>query len=105
MQDLKAPGPDGFPVIFYKQLWPSVRDDVIHAVTSFFRFSTMPREVNSALIVLIPKTYSPSSANHYRPISLCNVIYKVISKLLVAKLRPHLNKIISPSQSAFIPNR
>lgn len=105
MQDLKAPGLDGFPVIFYKQLWPSIGDDVIRVVTSFFRFGTMPREVNSALIVLIPKTYSPSSANHYRPISLCNIIYKVISKLLVAKLRPHLDKIISPSQSAFIPNR
>lgn len=105
MQDLEAPGLDGFPIIFYKQLWPSIGDDVIRVVTSFFRFGTMPREVNSALIVLIPKTYSPSSANHYRPISLCNIIYKVISKLLVAKLRPHLDKIISPSQSAFIPNR
>ena len=56
MQDLKAPGPDGYPVIFYKQLWPTVGDDVIRAVTSFFHIGSMPREVNNSLIVLIPYT-------------------------------------------------
>ena len=65
----------------------------------------MPREVNCSLIVLIPKISNPSTVNHFRPISLCNVIYKIISKLLTAKLRPHLDKIISSAQSAFIPNR
>ena len=65
----------------------------------------MPREVNSSLIVLIPKISNPTPVQHFRPISLCNVVYKIISKLLVAKLRPHLDKIISPAQSAFIPNR
>ena len=105
MQDLKAPGPDGYPVIFYKQLWPTVGDDVIKAVNSFFRIKSMPREVNNSLIVLIPKISNPTSVQHFRPISLGNVVYKIISKLLVAKLRPHLDKIISPTQSAFIPNR
>ena len=105
MQGLKALRPDGYPVIFYKQLWPTVGDDIIKAVTSFFHIGSMPREVNSSLIVLIPKISNPTSAQHFRPISLCNVVYKIISKLLVAKLRPHLDKIISPAQSAFIPNR
>ena len=105
MQDLKAPGPDGYPVIFYKQLWPTVRDDIIKAVTYFFCIGSMPREVNSSLIVRIPKISNPTSVQNFRPISLCNVVYKIISKLLVAKLRPHLDKIISPAQSAFIPNR
>ena len=36
MQDLKAPGPNGFLALFYKQLWPTVGNDVIKAVTSFF---------------------------------------------------------------------
>ena len=105
MQDLKAPGPDGFPALFYKQLWPTVRNDVIKAVISFFTVGSMPKEVNSSLIVLIPKLSNPSSVNHYRPISLCNVVYKIISKILVKKLRPLLDKLVSPSQSAFIPNR
>ena len=105
MQDLKAPGPDGFLAIFYKKCWPTVSDAVINAVTSFFTKGTMPREVNCSLIVLIPKISNPSTVNHFRPISLCNVIYKIISKLLTTKLRLHLDKIISPAQSAFIPNR
>ena len=105
MQDLKAPRPDGYPVIFYKQLWPTVGDDIIKAVTSFFRIGSMPKEVNSSLIVLIPKISNPTPVQHFRPISLCNVVYKIISKLFVAKLRPHLDKIISPAQFAFIPNR
>ena len=105
MQDLKAPGLDGFPALFYKQLWPTMDNDVVKAVRSFFTMGSMPKEVNNSLIVLIPKLSNPSSVNHYRPISLCNVVYKIISKLLVEKLRPLLDKLISPTQSAFIPNR
>ena len=105
MQDLKAPGPDGFLALFYKQLWPTVGNDVVKAVTSFFILGSMPKEVNCSLIVLIPKISNPTSVNHFRPISLCNMVYKIISKLLVDKLRPMLDKIISPTQSAFIPNR
>ena len=66
---------------------------------------SMPREVNASLIVLIPKISNPTSVNHFRLISLCNVVYKIISKLLVEKIRPLLDKMISPAQSAFIPNR
>ena len=65
----------------------------------------MPKEVNSSLIILIQKVPNPSSFNNYRPISLCNVIYKIISKLLVIRIRPILPRFISPSQSAFIPGR
>lgn len=105
MQDLKAPNPNGFPALFYKKLWPIVGDAVTQVVTSFFVDGRLPKEDNSSLIVLILETSSPSFVNNYRPISLCNVVYKIISKLLVSKLRPLLYKIISPCQSAFIPRR
>lgn len=105
MQDLKAPGSNGFPVLFYKEYCPNLGNDVIRMVTSFFNFGSMPKEVNSSFIILIPKISNPSSMNHYRPISLCNVIYKIISKLLVNKIRPLLHKIIFPCQSTFVPNR
>ena len=72
--DLKAPGPDGFSAIFYKKLWPTIGNTVINVVTSFFIRGTMPREVNSSLIVLIPKISNPTTVNHFRPISLCNVV-------------------------------
>ena len=105
MQNLKAPGPSGFHAFFYKEFWPTVEDSVIDAVISFFTDGCLPKEANSSLIVLIPKTTNLTFVNNFRPISLCNVVYKIISKLLVAKLRPLLHNIISPYQSAFIPSR
>lgn len=105
MHDTKASGPDGFPTLFYKEFWPIVGEIVIGAGTSFFENGRMSNEANSSLIILIPKTPNPTTVNNFRSISLCNVVYKIISKLLVAKLRPLLHKIISPCQSAFILGR
>ena len=105
MQSLKAPGPNGLPPLFYKQSWHIVGHSVIKAVQDFFIEGKMHAELNNTLIVLIPKISNPSSINHYRLISLCNVVYKAISKLLVAKLRPMLDTIITPCQSAFVPGR
>ena len=65
----------------------------------------MPEGVNDTLIVLIPKVKEPKVLKDFRPISLCNVIYKVVSKCLVNRLRPILEEIISPNQSTFVPGR
>lgn len=65
----------------------------------------MLKEVNSSFIVLIPKNNSPSTVNHFRPISLCNTVYKVIAKILVSRLMPLLANLVSPYQSTFIPDR
>ena len=64
---------------------------------------TSLQEVNKTLITLIPKIPNPNSFKHFRLISLCNVVYKIIAKILVARLRSLLHKLISPCQSAFIP--
>ena len=101
----KAPGPDGFPARFYQQNWNVLREDVINGVLDFFERETLPEGINDTVIVLIPKGKDPQSLKDYRPISLCNVIYKVISKCLVNRLRPFLDDIISETQSAFIPGR
>ena len=64
----------------------------------------MPSGVNETTIVLIPKI-APETLTHLRPISLCNVIYKVVSKCLVNRLWPLLSDVISEEQSAFVPGR
>jgi hypothetical protein len=102
---LKAPGPDSFPARFIQRNWDILRDDVVSAVQKKFTDRIMPGEVNDTAIVLIPKKDNPEEIKYFRSISLCNVIFKVVSKCLVNRVRPILQDIISPSQSAFIPRR
>ena len=105
MYNLKASRPNGLPALFYKKYWSIVGSFVINVVQSFFKSGHMLSEVNNSFIVLIPKNKSPSIVNHFRPITLCNIIYKTIAKLLVNKMRPLLMTLISPCQSAFIPDQ
>jgi hypothetical protein len=105
MGPLKAPGTDGFPARFFQKHWDTLRADVVLAVKKFFTNVVMPSGINDTSIVLIPKGNNPEELKDFRPISLCNVIYKVISKCLVNRLRPVLRDIISPAQSAFVPGR
>lgn len=65
----------------------------------------MSAGVNETCIVMIPKVAQPESLKDFRPISLCNVLYKIVSKCLVNRLRPLLDEIISDNQSAFVPRR
>jgi hypothetical protein len=102
---LKAPGPDGFPARFFQRNWGLVKDENVLAVKEFFRTGVMPDGVNDATILLIPKVDQPKKVTHFRPISLCNVIYKVLAKCLVNRMRPILDDLISPNQSAFVPGR
>ncbi|XP_071678521.1 uncharacterized protein [Lolium perenne] len=102
---LKAPGPDGMPGRFFQRNWALMKDEVIRAVRNFFDNGAMPKGLNDTVIVLIPKGTNPECLADYRPISLCNVIYKIISKCLVNRLRPFLDNLISETQSAFVPGR
>ena len=65
----------------------------------------MSEHLNKTLIALIPKIQGPETLGNYRPISPCNTVYKVVTKIIVARLRPFLDKIISPSQTAFVSGR
>ncbi|XP_059451038.1 uncharacterized protein LOC132181824 [Corylus avellana] len=101
----KAPGPDGMTGLFYKTYWPIVKLSVIASVQSFFRGGFLLKEFNHTNIALIPKVDNPSRVNQFRPISLTNFNYKIISKILANRLKPLLHKIVSPMQSAFLKGR
>jgi hypothetical protein len=105
MHPLKSPGPDGFSACFYQRSWDIVRADVGKAVLDFLNHGKFDPNLNSTNIVLIPKKKSPTRVTDYRPISLCNVLYKLMAKVLANRMKKMLNYIISPNQSAFLPGR
>jgi hypothetical protein len=105
IEPLKAPGPDGFPTRFFQRNWGVLQKEIVVAVKKFFEIGIMPSGINDTTLVLIPKVDNPKKMSDLRPISLCNVIYKVVSKCLVNRLRPVLEDIISEEQSAFVPGR
>ncbi|KAL0423109.1 UNVERIFIED_CONTAM: putative mitochondrial protein [Sesamum radiatum] len=102
ISDNKAPGPDGYTSCFFKKAWNIVGDRVCRAVMDFFRSGRMLRQLNHTIIALVPKSeHSPSVAD-YRSISCCNVIYKVITKIIADRLSPALEQLIDSSQAAFV---
>ncbi|KAL9665225.1 hypothetical protein QQ045_020638 [Rhodiola kirilowii] len=102
---LKAPGVDGFPAIFYQKHWDLIKSSVIKEVKDFWACGMLDKEINRTLIVLIPKKKDAIRVEDWRPISLCTVAIKIITKIIVSRLQPILKEIISPVQSAFIKGR
>ncbi|XP_043697301.1 uncharacterized protein LOC122648107 [Telopea speciosissima] len=105
MKNSKAPGPDGFGAAFFKHAWEVVGEDLTLAVKWFFLKSSMPTSINATFISLIPKTDNTSSFTGYRPIALCNLFYKIITKVLSNRLQGVVGKVVSDNQSAFIKGR
>ncbi|XP_042029875.1 uncharacterized protein LOC121776773 [Salvia splendens] len=100
-----APGPDGFTALFYQACWATVGPDVVAAIGQVFGGAYLPRSVTATSIVLIPKKPVPESWSDYRPISLCNVVNKIITKIMSKRMTGLLPKIISPNQSGFVKGR
>ncbi|XP_077246085.1 uncharacterized protein LOC143885940 [Tasmannia lanceolata] len=101
----KAPGPDGFNGDFFKAFWYLVGNDVTSAIQSFFHKDKILPQLNTTFICLIPKCPEASTPEHYRPVALCNFFYKTITKIMANRLKPLMNSLISPFQSAFISGR
>ncbi|KAM6591439.1 hypothetical protein CsatA_014044 [Cannabis sativa] len=99
----KSPGPDGMTPGFYQKFWAVVGADVIKHVRSFFLVGHLPIGLNHTNLVLIPKKKNATTMGDLRPIALCNVLYKVCSKVLANRLKSVLPSVISENQSAFIP--
>jgi hypothetical protein len=82
----KAPGPDGYSSLFFKTAWDMVGNDLCAAIRDFFVSGRLLKQVNHSVIALMPKSDNVTFAADFRPISCCNVIYKVISKILAGRM-------------------
>lgn len=86
MNSKGAPGPDGFGVCFYQSFWGIIGDDVCRYVLQFFDQSWLLPNMNSKLVVLIPKVPGASKIEDFRPIALANFQFKIITKVLADRL-------------------
>ena len=97
MAPLKAPDPNGMPPIFFQHYWDSIGDDIVKAVLFYLNSREVLPCLNHTYITLIPKVKSPKFIFEFHPIALCNVLYKLVSKVLANRLKTVLPQIISES--------
>ena len=105
MHPEKAPGPDGMTALFFQHSWHVIKKDLVEMVNNFLVSGAMDARLNITNICMIPKTERPTRMTELRPISLCNVGYKIISKVLCQRLKICLPLLISETQSAFVAGR
>ena len=105
MPNDKSRGPDGFTTEVYKASWSIIAKDFTVAVQSFFSKGFLPKGLNSTILALIPKKDDATEMKDYRSISCCNVLYKVISKIIANRLKATLPQCIAHNQSAFVKDR
>ncbi|KAJ9539578.1 hypothetical protein OSB04_026084 [Centaurea solstitialis] len=101
----KSPGPDGFTFGFVKRFWSLIKGDVLKALHWFWDKEDISAGCNAAFITLIPKVKCPEDLGDFRPISLIGVFYKIVAKVLAERLKKVIDKLISPTQTAFIKKR
>lgn len=105
MGPYKSPGMDGLPPVWFQNFWDLVAPNMYSLCKSVFQDGNRLRPINETLVVLIPKVEQPEKISQFWPISLCNVSYKLFSKVIVNRLKALLVKLISPNQASFVPGR
>lgn len=98
----KSPSPDGWSVESYLAFFDILGQDLLKVIEECRMIGRMHGAINSTFIALIPKSGNPSTFNDFRPISLCNCIYKIISKTIANRIHPILSTHISLEQFAFL---
>ncbi|XP_020245132.1 uncharacterized protein LOC109823260 [Asparagus officinalis] len=105
MANDKSPGPDGFSAIFFKASWSIISEELFSAAEEFFKSGKLLGTFNSTSITLIPKIHNPQYAADFRPISCCNCVYKIITKIIASRIQKVVGYLISDAQSAFVKGR
>ena len=105
MKPFKSPNPNGLHAGFFQSYWNTLGASLFEEVSSILRNGVIPPHLNETLIAFVPKCPGVDYLASFRPISLCNTAYKVVTKVIVKRLRPLLPSLISPLQTAFVPSR
>lgn len=98
-----APGPDGLTNLFYQKYWNIIGEDLMDYILNILNNKGNMETINHTFISLIPKSNSPFTPSDFRPISLCNVIIKIITKTIANRIKYILPNITNDFQSAFVP--
>ena len=101
----KAPGPDGFPILFYKFFCNVLKKDLINMFNDFYGRNLQLGRFNFANVILLHKKVGANTLGDFRPISLINGSLKIISKVLANRLSKVMNNLIDNSQTTFIKGR
>lgn len=101
----KAPGPNGMNASLIQKHWGTFGPTVTKEVMLFFQTGIMKPVIAHSNLILIPKIDAPLRVTDFRPISVCNLLYKVISKLIARRMQPLMANMIANTQTAFIPGR
>lgn len=96
--------PDGMPSMFYQELWSVVGEDVSVAYLRFLSETEDSSLHNSTLITLISKCNELERVSKFKSITLCNILYKIITKC-INRMKPIMPEIIYKSQNVFVPGR
>ncbi|OMO88470.1 reverse transcriptase [Corchorus capsularis] len=105
LKPFKAPGTDGLHAGFFQKCWDDIKDSLVQAIKAVFENNCMPDSWKHFLICLVPKTVSPDCIKLFRPISLANTCYKIVTKIIALRMKSLMNDIINPVQAAFISGR
>jgi hypothetical protein len=105
MKHNKAPGPDGFPIEFYQLFWNLIKDDLMAMFREFHDGHLPSSHLNYGVISLIPKLDEVKMIQRYRPLCMLNVSFKIFTKVLANRFTAVANRIIKPTQTAFLPGR
>ena len=105
MKEGTSPGSDGFTVNFFHHFWEMIKIDVWNIVEQSWVFGRILPALNAIFLTLIPKNEGVDLPNKFHPISLCNVIYKIITKVMANRLKLILASLISSEQSGFVEER
>lgn len=95
MASLKTLGGDGFHVVFFPNQWDSIESTICDWVKEIFKGKPIDLELNNTLIILILKTSQPKEISQFRPISLCSVLYKLVTKVISNRFKVVIPKPIA----------